>query len=50
MLHVFTNVTEVVAKLATAGASSIVALIIPGFRRWRSKCVFIFYSPRLILM
>ncbi|KAJ6490466.1 cytochrome P450 [Mycena vulgaris] len=36
MLHVFTNVTEVVAKLATAGASSIVALIIPGFRRWRS--------------
>ncbi|KAJ7691100.1 cytochrome P450 [Mycena olivaceomarginata] len=37
MLHVFTNVTEVVAKLATAGASSIVALIIPGFRRWRSN-------------
>ncbi|KAJ7621203.1 cytochrome P450 [Roridomyces roridus] len=34
MIHVFTHVTDVVAALATAGASSMVALIVPGFRRW----------------
>jgi cytochrome P450 len=34
ILHVFTNVTEVVAALATAGASSLIGMIVPGWRRF----------------